>query len=284
MPRGTLYVVATPLGNLADLSPRAAQTLASVDLIACEDTRVSRTLLARHGIDRPLVALHEHNERRSARELIAGLREGKTVALISDAGTPAVSDPGAHLVEEAHRAGIAVSPIPGPSAIAAAYSASGFEGGFLFAGFLPAGGVERRRAIEALAGSLPVILFEAPHRIARTLSDLLARFGAERPIVIGRELTKKFEEVTRLSLGDAPAWLEAEPRRRQGEFVLVLGPGEAASRAAAADIDAILDALLEALPPSEAARIAARVTGLPKKDLYRRALARRTPGDPASGQ
>jgi len=276
MSTGILYVVATPIGNLADASPRALEVLRGADLIACEDTRVSRALLARNGIERPLVALHEHNEREAAGKLLGALAAGKSVALISDAGTPAISDPGAHLVAEAHRAGIRVSPIPGPSAAAAAYSAAGFgRGSFLFAGFLPASGSARRQAIEALDIPLPVVLYEAPHRIAKTLADLLAQLGPEREVAIARELTKKFEEVARLPLARALEWLHAVPQRAQGEFVLVLSPGEEKPATAAVDADEVLAALLEALAPSEAARLAARITGLPKNELYRRALARR---------
>lgn len=269
---GTLYVVATPIGNLADASPRALEVLAGADLVACEDTRTSRTLFAAHGIAARTVALHAHNERAATARLIAALREGKNVALVSDAGTPAVSDPGALVVAAAHREGIRVVPVPGPSAAIAAYSAAGFAGGrFLFVGFLPA---PPGKALDALDVPWPVILYEAPHRIAATVRALLERFGPEREIVIAREMTKKFEEVARMRLGDAPAWLEAEPHRRQGEFVLVLGPGEAKAAASAPDPERVLDLLLEALPASEAARLAARITGAPKNALYRAALAR----------
>ena len=271
---GTLFVVATPIGNLSDASERAVETLRAADIVACEDTRTTRTLLARYGITARSVALHEHNERAESAKLIALLREGKNVALVSDAGTPALADPGARLVAEAHRAGIRVSPIPGPSAAAAAFSAAGFAApGFLFAGFLPAQAAARRKALQALDMPWPLVLYEAPHRIAETLDDLAARFGAGREIVIGRELTKKFEEVARLPLGEARAWLEARPQRAHGEFVLVIAPGEEKS-AASVDAERVLDALLEALAPSEAAKLAARITGLPKNMLYRKALER----------
>jgi 16S rRNA (cytidine1402-2'-O)-methyltransferase len=271
---GTLYVVATPIGNLADASPRAIETLRAADLIACEDTRTSRTLLARHGISARTVALHEHNERAATPKLIAALREGKNVALITDAGTPGLADPGAWLVAEAHRAGIAVRPIPGPSAAAAALSAAGFPGSrFLFAGFLPAAAAARRKVLETLEVPLPVVLYEAPHRVRETLTDLAARFGPEREIVIARELTKKFEEVARLPLGGALDWLSERPAREQGEFVLVLAPGEERP-AAALGAERVLGVLLEALAPSEAAKLAARITGLPKGELYRKTLDR----------
>jgi 16S rRNA (cytidine1402-2'-O)-methyltransferase len=273
MSAGTLLVVATPIGNLADTSPRAIEALRSAHLIACEDTRTTRTLLARHGIATRTVALHEHNERATTEKLIALLLEGETIALVSDAGTPALSDPGALLIEQAHRAGIRVSPLPGPSAAAAAFSVSGFAADrFLFAGFLPATATARRKALEALELPWPVILYEAPHRIAATLDDLRARFGDEREVLIGRELTKKFEEVARLALGQAPQWLAAQPHRQQGEFVLVLAPG--GEQPSAVDPERVLDLLLEALPPSEAAKLAARITGAPRNQLYRRALER----------
>jgi 16S rRNA (cytidine1402-2'-O)-methyltransferase len=272
---GILYVVATPIGNLSDAAPRTLETLRSVDLVACEDTRVTRTLLARNAITTPTVAVHEHNERRAAETLLGALRDGKSVALVSDAGTPGLSDPGALLVEQAHRAGIRVSPVPGPSAGVAAFSASGFASGqLLFAGFLPAAGSARRKALETLDVPCPLVLYEAPHRMRKTVADLLARLGADREVVIARELTKKFEEVVRLPLGKAPAWLEAAPQRLQGEFVLVIGAGEAARPERGLDADAVLETLLEALTPSEAARLAARITGTPKNVLYRKALAR----------
>jgi 16S rRNA (cytidine1402-2'-O)-methyltransferase len=269
---GILYVVATPIGNLADASPRSINTLKSVEVIACEDTRTTRTLLARYGIATRTVALHEHNERRAAAALIAALREGKSVALVSDAGTPALSDPGAWLVAEAHRAGIRVSPLPGPSAAAAALSVSGFRAEkFLFAGFLPATRAARRKALEALELPWPVVLYEAPHRIAETLEDLRQRFGATREILIGRELSKKFEEVARLPLGEAAAWLGAHAQRGQGEFVLVLEAGSEQEKNAL-NPETVLEVLLEALAPSEAARLAAKITGAPKNLLYRKTL------------
>jgi 16S rRNA (cytidine1402-2'-O)-methyltransferase len=271
---GTLFVIATPIGNLSDSSPRSIETLRAADLIACEDTRTTRTLLAHHGISTRTVALHEHNERTATKGLIAALREGKNVALVSDAGTPALADPGAHLVAQAHAAGIRVSPLPGPSAAAAAISASGFAASrFLFAGFLPAKPAERRKALEALDVAWPLVVYEAPHRIRETVADMLARFGPQRQLVLARELSKKFEEVARLPLGEAAAWLDARREREQGEFVLVLAPGE---ERPARDVDAerVLDVLLEALAPSEAAKLAARITGRPKNELYRKAMER----------
>jgi 16S rRNA (cytidine1402-2'-O)-methyltransferase len=271
---GILYVVATPIGNLADASPRSIDTLKSVEVIACEDTRTTRTLLARYGIATRAVALHEHNERRAAAALVEQLREGKSVALVSDAGTPALSDPGAWLVAEAHRAGIRVSPLPGPSAAAAALSVSGFPADqFLFVGFLPATRSARRKALEALEVPWPVVIYEAPHRIGETLEDLTQRFGDSRQILIARELSKKFEEVVRLPLGEAAGWLAAHAQRAQGEFVFVLQPGQAPDTSSV-DAEHVLEVLLEALAPSEAARLAARITGAPKNVLYRKAMER----------
>jgi 16S rRNA (cytidine1402-2'-O)-methyltransferase len=271
---GILFVVATPIGNLADASPRSLEVLRDADLIACEDTRTTRTLLARHGITTPTVSVHEHNERAAAAKLMEVLRTGKSVALVSDAGTPGLSDPGALLVEQAHRAGIRVSPVPGPNAAAAAFSAAGFAAErFVFAGFLPSARGARRKALQELELPWPLILYEAPHRVLDTVEDLVEQFGAQREIAIGRELTKKFEEMARMSLGDVRAWLLADPQRVQGEFVLVLAAGEA-KPAAHADAERTLEALLETMAPSEAARLAARITGLPRRLLYRKALER----------
>src|SRR5687768_5779092 len=274
MSAGTLYVVATPIGNLSDSSPRSVEVLRGAGLVACEDTRTTRTLLARHGIAARTVALHEHNERAAAATLIEALRAGKDVALVSDAGTPGLSDPGALLVGEAHRAGIRVAPVPGPSAAVAAFSASGFPADrFLFSGFLPSSKGERVKALAALQVDCPVIVYEAPHRIVETVRDLCERFGAEHEIVLARELTKKFEEVARMRLGEAAAWLAAKPQRIQGEFVLVLAAAEPQAPEAAA-ADRLLVALLEVLAPSEAAKVAAKLTGLPRRQLYEKALAR----------
>lgn len=281
---GTLFIVATPIGNLSDASPRALQTLAEADLVACEDTRTTRTLLAHHGIRARTVALHQHNERTAAAGLIAELAGGRSVALVSDAGTPALSDPGALLVTQAHAAGIRVVPVPGPSAAIAAWCASGFGGSeWHFAGFLPATGGARRRALAELDTAHPVVFYEAPHRVRETLEDLLARFGPDREVLIARELTKKFEEIARLPLAAAAAWLDAGAHREQGEFVLVLGPGEARGQAAL-DADRVLEALLGALPASEAAKLAARITGLPRRELYARALERAPREAPPPGR
>ena len=266
---GTLYVVATPIGNLADSSPRSIEVLRSADIIACEDTRSSRTLLAHHGIGARTVALHAHNERDSGEKLLRALREGSNVALISDAGTPAISDPGALLVAAAHREGLRVIPVPGPNAAVAAYAASGFVSEtFQFVGFLSS---RKKHSFDELDVPWPVILYEAPHRVLETVEALRARFGPARELVIAREISKKFEEVARMPLEAAPAWLAAGPHRQQGEFVLVLGPGEAAGRDTA-DAERVLGILLKKLPPGEAAGLAAQITGVPRKALYASAL------------
>ncbi|HXZ50639.1 MAG TPA: 16S rRNA (cytidine(1402)-2'-O)-methyltransferase [Burkholderiales bacterium] len=272
---GTLYVVATPIGNLADASPRALEALANADLVACEDTRTSRTLLARHGIAARTVALHAHNERAATARLLDALLQGKNVALVSDAGTPAVSDPGAVLVAAAHAAGVRVLPLPGPSAAITAFSAAGFSADrFLFVGFLPSARPARRKALAALDMACPVILYEAPHRVAETVQDLAERYGGAREIVIARELTKKFEEIARLPLAAAAEWLAAAPHRQQGEFVLVLGPATAQPGVDETEAERVLAVLLEALPASEAAKLAARITGASRKALYEQALRR----------
>src|SRR3954452_14016521 len=271
---GILFVVATPIGNLADASARSLEVLRGADLVACEDTRTTHTLLARYGIETPTIALHQHNERAVSGKLLNLLKEGKNLALVSDAGTPALSDPGALLVEAAHRAGIQVSPVPGPSAAAAAFSAAGFAADrYLFAGFLPATRAARVKALAALDADCPLILYEAPHRVLETVRDLAEHYGVERELVIARELTKKFEEVSRMKLADAPGWLLANPDRIQGEFALVLAPGKLRP-STEIDAERTLQALLEVMAPSEAAKIAARITGLPRRLLYQKALQR----------
>lgn len=269
MQAGTLWIVATPIGNLDDLAPRAVAVLRAVALVACENTRHSAGLFARFGIGTPTLPLHEHNEREAADRVLARLRAGDSVALVSDAGTPGISDPGALLVAAAHRDGLRVVPVPGANAAVAAYSAAGFDAGrFLFAGFLPA---KPGKALEDLDLPFPVILYEAPHRVLATVQALLERFGPERDIAIARELSKKFEEVARMKLADAPGWLEAGPHRQAGEFVLVLGPG-AQKGVDRAEAERILKILLEKLPAGEAAKLAARITGVPRNELYKAAL------------
>jgi 16S rRNA (cytidine1402-2'-O)-methyltransferase len=271
-----LYVVATPLGNLRDITLRALDILASVDVIAAEDTRVTSKLLARHGIATRMLSLHAHNERRRATEIVSLLGSGKSVALVSDAGTPAVSDPGAALVHAVAEAGYTVVPVPGPSAVIAALSASGIAAPqWLFCGFLPATAAARRAALARLsdyAGAL--VFYEAPHRIAATLDALVAALGPERDLVVARELTKRFETIHRCRLGEAPAWLAADPDRTRGEFVLIVDAPGATIRAGdnADAYDRMLSTLLAELPVAQAVRLAVKLTGAPRNRLYERAL------------
>lgn len=276
----TLYVVATPIGNLADLGLRAQETLRGVEAVAAEDTRVTRRLLAHYGIAKRLIPVHEHNEKRAADGILALLREGRSVALTCDAGTPAISDPGAQLVAAARAAGFPVSPVPGPNAAVAALSVSGFTSPHhLFYGFLPARTGARRRALTALA-ELPytLVFYEAPHRVQECLSDLLAVLGGERRIVIARELTKLFESLHACTLAEAADWLASDSVRRKGEFVLLVEGAEAQEpdRAAAGDA---LGVLLSELPLKQAVGLAARITGGRKNELYRQALAMRKERD-----
>jgi 16S rRNA (cytidine1402-2'-O)-methyltransferase len=267
-----LYVVATPIGNLGDVTQRALQTLRGADVIAAEDTRNTRALLNHFGIGAKLVALHAHNERGAAERVCGWIAEGKSVALVSDAGTPGVSDPGAIVVEAVRAAGHRVEPIPGVSALTTALSASGlaFEG-VVFAGFLPVRGAERRaRLAELAAGPWAIALFEAPHRVAETLANLHEALG-ERDIVIARELTKRFETITRLPLRDAAAWVAADDDRRRGEFVLLI-EGRAVERTPALDARNVLEALLAELPVKQAVALAMKITGAKRNALYAMAL------------
>jgi len=275
---GKLYVVATPIGNLGDISARALAVLAEADLVAAEDTRNTGHLLAQHGISAKLVALHEHNEMQRAADLVAQLRAGKTIALVSDAGTPGISDPGALLVARAREAGIAVCPIPGANAAIAALSAAGLTAPhFLFHGFLPAKAAARRSALAALREqSCALVFYEAPHRVLECVADLEAALGGEREIVIARELTKLFETIHRCPLGGALAWLEADPNRQRGEFVLIVtGAPAAKPEGLPAEAERVLRLLLAELPLKQAAALAAAITGARKNELYERALALR---------
>ena len=275
---GKLYVVATPIGNLADISARALAVLAHADLVAAEDTRTTGHLLAHHGIAAKLVALHEHNEMRRAPELVAQIKAGKTVALVSDAGTPAISDPGALLVAQSREAGIAVCPIPGANAAITALSASGLAAPhFLFYGFLPARAAARRAALEALR-ALPhaLVFYEAPHRVAECVAELAAVLGGERGIVIARELTKLFEAMHRCRLDEAGAWLAADANRQRGEFVLIVSGAPAEVQEGLPDeAERVLRLLLAELPLKQSAALAAAITGVRKNALYARALALR---------
>ncbi len=265
---GHLYVVATPIGNLGDLSPRALKILDGVDLIAAEDTRVTGALLAHFGVRTRMLALHDHNEDAAARDALDALRKDRSVALVSDAGTPLVSDPGFGLVSEARAAGIPVVAVPGPSAALAALSISGLPtDAFVFVGFLPAREEARRHRLLELAGETrTVILYESTHRIEDTLQALVESLG-DRRVCLARELTKLFEESRTAKAAELLAWLRADDNRRRGEFVLVV---EGADPAAAAPREAerILRVLLKELGASKAAKLAAELTGLPRKELY----------------
>lgn len=269
-PGGTLFIVATPIGNLEDLSPRAQRTLAEVAAVCAEDTRHTRRLLGHYGIDAELVALHEHNEQALAVRLVQRLQAGESLALVSDAGTPLVSDPGFRLVAAARAAGIRVSPVPGPSALIAALSVAGLPSDrFAFEGFLPAKAAARRERLQKLAGESRTLLFyESSHRIADTLEDMVVAFGAERRAVLARELTKLFETVLDGSLEALRDRVQADADQRKGEFVLVVeGAGDDAD-AALAEGRRVYALLSAHLPPSAAARLAAEITGAPRKALY----------------
>ncbi len=272
--KATLYVVATPIGNLGDITLRALEVLKAADVIAAEDTRVTIRLLNRHGIAGRLVAVHEHNERRAAERVTELLAEGKTVALVSDAGTPGIADPGAQVVAAVRTAGYVVVPIPGPNAAATVLSASGFEANrFLFCGFLPARAGERRRELAELAAQKALMVFyEAPHRVADCVADLCAAFGGTRTIVIARELTKIHETLHRCRLDEALAWLEADDNHRRGEFVLVVEGAAAESTVAGVDIETVLKTLLAELPVKQAVALAVKLTGGSRNVLYKRAL------------
>jgi 16S rRNA (cytidine1402-2'-O)-methyltransferase len=271
-------VVATPIGNLGDVTARALEVLRGADLVAAEDTRVTQGLLAHFGIGAKLVSVREHNERRAADAILERLGEGRAVALVSDAGTPAVSDPGAHLVDRVRAAGFPVIPVPGPSALTAALSASGIAaGGVVFAGFLPPKGAERKRRLADLAaGPWAIALFESPHRIEDTLADLHAALG-ERDVVVCRELTKRFETITRVPLASAVDWVRADENRSRGEFVLVV-EARAVEAGPAVDAGKVLGVLLEELSVKQAAALASRITGVNRSELYQAALAMKGEG------
>lgn len=272
-PQGALYVVATPIGNLADITLRALHLLALADAIACEDTRHTQTLLRAYGIDgKTLIALHEHNEAEAAQALIERLQAGQRVAYVSDAGTPAVSDPGARLVAACAAAGQRVVPLPGASSVTTAVSAAGLagDGGFVFAGFLPAKAGERQAAADALAQEpRAVVLLEAPHRIS-ALAGALHALGP-RCLTVARELTKQFEQIATLPCAELPAWLAADAQRQRGEFVLVLHPQAAV--AADGEGERVLRLMLAELPLKSAVRLAAEISGAPRNRLYEQALA-----------
>jgi 16S rRNA (cytidine1402-2'-O)-methyltransferase len=267
-------VVATPIGNLEDISPRALESLAHADAIAAEDTRVTARLLEHYRVRGKLMAVHGHNEQRVADSIVEQLARGKTVALVTDAGTPAISDPGATVVKKARAAGFRVVPIPGPNAAITALSASGIsEGPFLFAGFLPAKPGPRRKALERL-GVLPytLVFYEAPHRVVECVEDMAAALGPERVLVIARELTKLFEQIHRCVLSEAAAWLREDTDRQRGEFVLIAEGNAGRSESVKLDWERVLTTLLAELPLARAVKLACKLTGAKKNAVYARAL------------
>ncbi len=278
---GCLHVVATPIGNREDISDRARRILAQADIVAAEDTRHTGRLLSAWGIETTLVSVHEHNERERVAGLVERLRAGAAIALVSDAGTPAISDPGYRLVVAAHAAGIAVVAIPGASAVVAALVASGQPTDrFVFEGFLPARRAARRQRLEALAGEQrTLVLFESGHRIVAALRDLAAAFGGARSATLARELTKAHETVRKDTLDGLAHWVAADDNQRRGEIVLVVaGTKVAPGDAAEITLATALEALLGELPPARAAAVAARLTGVPRREAYRAAI------DPGGGR
>ena len=273
-PTHTLYVVATPIGNLSDITLRALHVLQLCDVIACEDTRHTQQLLRAYGLDRShaqLLALHQHNEHEAAQSVVDRLAQGQRVAYVSDAGTPAISDPGARLVDAVRSAGFRVLPLPGASSVTTALSASGMTGdqGFVFVGFLPSKAAERQHAVQTLASqSRAIVLLEAPHRI-EALAQALSVLGPRR-VTVGRELTKQFENIDTLAASELPAWLAAKPERQRGEFVLVIH--DAPTATAQGDGLRVLQLLLPELPLKTAVKLAAEISGESKNTLYDQAL------------
>jgi 16S rRNA (cytidine1402-2'-O)-methyltransferase len=278
---GTLYVVATPIGNLDDMSARALKVLASVSLIAAEDTRHSVRLLQHFGIDTPLAACHEHNERDEGGRFITRLLAGDDVALVSDAGTPLISDPGYHLVRQARAAGVQVVPVPGPCALIAALSAAGLPSDrFIFEGFLPAKTAGRKARLEQVREEPRTLIFyEAPHRILECLEDMEAVFGAERPALLARELTKTFETLKGLPLAQLRAFVQGDSNQQRGECVVLVAGWSAPEGEQAVSVEAqrVLDLLLTEMPLKRAAALAAQITGVRKNLLYQLALEKHKP-------
>jgi 16S rRNA (cytidine1402-2'-O)-methyltransferase len=272
---GTLYVVATPIGNLGDITLRAIEILKNVDAIAAEDTRHSSGLLNHFGISKKLIAVHEHNEHQSAEKLLAMLKNGENIALVTDAGTPGISDPGAIVVDLVRKAGLKVVPIPGVSAAVAALSASGItQNGFYFHGFLPASGAARRKVLESLKSqTVTLVLYEAPHRIVECAEDLAKILGGDRKITFCRELTKTFETIYTCSTDHASAWLQADLNQQRGEFVLLIeaAPVEE-TQEISIEAQRVLKCLLAELPLKQAVMLATEITQLKKNDLYEFAL------------
>lgn len=269
-----LYVVATPIGNLKDVTYRAVEVLSQVDHIAAEDTRHSARLLKQYQIHTPCSALHEHNERQVAHSIIEKIRQGETWAVISDAGTPVVSDPGYFLIKEARDQGVKVVPIPGPNAAIAALSASGMPSDrFAFEGFLPAKTVARQKHLQSLLGETRTLVFyESPHRLLDSLQDMIDSFGAERPAVFARELTKTYETIEQGSLAHILQKVTDDPQQRKGEMVLIVAGVEPMPHGDE-QTDFVLGVLLQELPVKQAAALASKITGAKKNDLYQKALA-----------
>lgn len=277
MPTAVLYLVATPIGNLGDMVPRALSVLQSVDAIAVEDTRHSGKLLQYFGISKPLIPYHDHNEREAADRILHLLQQDKCVALISDAGTPAIADPGYRLVRLAHQYGVRVEPVPGPCAAIAALSASGLPSDrFLFAGFLPAKSQARQSALAALGNdSASLIFYEAPHRLADTVDDMVQVLGGDREICLARELSKQFETIWLTTLAGLQQGIREKRVEQRGEMVLVVAGNTQSSSVEDAEAQRVLDILLDDLPVKQAAALAAKITGVGKRDLYQLALARK---------
>jgi len=275
MNSGILYLIATPIGNLGDLSPRACETLKQVDLIAAEDTRHSARLLQHYGISTSMMALHEHNEAQQTEKLIARLQNDESIAVISDAGTPLISDPGAPLVLAAHQAGIRVEPVPGPCAAISALSASGLPASkFIFEGFLPAKKSSRRSHLESLMQEhRTMIFYESPHRLMASMEDLIAVFGDDRPATLARELTKRFETIRLSTLAELYQWLQADANQQKGEFVLlVAGMKKREVEADDGELIRVLTILLTDLPLKQAAQLAGKITGTKRNHAYEVAL------------
>lgn len=272
---GTLYVVATPIGNLGDITIRGIETLKTVDAIAAEDTRHTSGLLSHFGISKKLIAVHEHNEHQSAEKLLSQLQSGENIALVTDAGTPGISDPGAVVVDLVRKAGVKVVPIPGASAVVAALSASGItQNGFYFHGFLPASGAARRKVLESLKSqTVTLVFYEAPHRIVECVEDIANVLGAQRRLTFARELTKTFETFYTCPADLASAWLQADANQQRGEFVLLV---EAAvvndTEELSEDAVKVLKLLLAELPLKQAVKLATEITKEKKNDLYEFAL------------
>lgn len=270
---GTLYVVATPIGNLKDITYRAVEILSEVDTIAAEDTRHSAFLLQHYQIKTPCIALHEHNERQISARIIDQIKSGARVALISDAGTPLISDPGYHLVNMAQAQGLNVVPVPGASALIAALSVSGLPSDrFVFEGFLPSKSGTRQNRLDALkAESRTLIFYEAPHRISESLRDMAAILGATRLAVLAREITKTYETIQQQPLGELADWVASDGNQQRGEIVILV-QGAAEKAESDTDLDRLLSVLLEDMPTKQASAIAAKITGQKRKPLYERAL------------